>query len=1077
MSDQQQREQALNPRQSFIVQAPAGSGKTEILIQRFLMLLANVNHPEEILAITFTKKSAAEMRLRILTALNNAKNNIEPTSLHAKKTFSLAKQALAQDQIKKWNLLTNPNQLRIQTIDAFNVFLTKQLPILSHFGAAPDITDDAHSLYRESVQEFLTYLEEDVPWANAIAQLLMHMDNNLNQLEELLINMLAKRDQWLPYIALNANNPELRKILEKHLTSMTQDAVTHALSLFPQELLSELKTLARFSASQLQRSDYDWLELVDLLLTDKCEWRKRFDKNLGFPAASSTKNAEEKSLFTTMKQRMDELVLLLSSKEDLRIALVEIKLAPASYYQENQWQTLEALHQALRIVAAQLKVIFQKHGKIDYIENAQAAITALGNDENPTDLALALDYQLKHILIDEFQDTSNSQYRLIEKLTMGWQPHDDRTLFIVGDPMQSIYRFREAEVGLFLRARISGIGQIKLISLVLSVNFRSLPNIVAWINQHFSQLFPQTENIMTGAIPYHASSSGQDQDAALPAVQLHALLNAQAEAIINTILLAKQNNPEGSIAILVRSRSHLKQIIPALRAANILFRAIDIEPLATRQVIQDLLALTRALLHPADRVAWLAVLRAPWCGLTLADLLLLCGNNFNNIAKQLHNNEIIEQLSLDGKQRLLRIRSTLLQSAAMRCRHSLRYQVEHTWLALGGPAAIEQESDLDDALAYFDLLDTIDNITIEKLTEQVDKLYATPNHLADNTLQIMTIHNAKGLEFDTVILPHLERLPSKDDKQLMLWMEQTRENANNALIIAPVHAIGEENDSIYEYIKRQHAIKTNYETTRLLYVAATRVKKALHLFFTATNSPDSRSLLGKLWPAIRHEVTLPNEIDSDMTAETPKIPSYIKRLNLAWQHPLPHYFQPDAPAYHQQSSGFLLPDNQAKYTGTLIHQILQQLCEQGIEWWQSKTAALQQTYIHSHLLHLGITQNQLMTAATLVEKSINNTLTDSKGLWIIKPHLEARCELSLTAIIDNQMKTVILDRTFIDEDGYRWIIDYKTTDFADKEQHIEQLQLYAEVMKKTEDRPIKLGLYFPLAAKWWEFLFDTSVVV
>ncbi len=144
----------------------------------------------------------------------------------------------------------------------------------------------------------------------------------------------------------------------------------------------------------------------------------------------------------------------------------------------------------MRILIAQLKVTFQQHGKIDYIENAQAALIALGDDEHPTDLTLSLDYQIKHILIDEFQDTSNSQFSLIEKLIAGWEPNDGRTLFLVGDPMQSIYRFREAEVGLFIRAKTKGIGHLSLTPLTLSVNFRSTPTIVNWINQAFINIFP-----------------------------------------------------------------------------------------------------------------------------------------------------------------------------------------------------------------------------------------------------------------------------------------------------------------------------------------------------------------------------------------------------------------------------------------------------------------------------------------------------------------------------------------------------------------------------------------------------------
>src|SRR3990172_5362927 len=91
-----------------------------------------------------------------------------------------------------------------------------------------------------------------------------------------------------------------------------------------------------------------------------------------------------------------------------------------------------------------------------------------GAPEAPTALALALDCSVRHILIDEFQDTSWSQYDLLQGLTAGWQRDDGRTLFVVGDPMQSIYRFRKAEVGLYVRAWHEGIGGVPLDALRLA---------------------------------------------------------------------------------------------------------------------------------------------------------------------------------------------------------------------------------------------------------------------------------------------------------------------------------------------------------------------------------------------------------------------------------------------------------------------------------------------------------------------------------------------------------------------------------------------------------------------------------
>ena len=249
---------------------------------------------------------------------------------------------------------------------------------------------------------------------------------------------------------------------------------------------------------------------------------------------------------------------------------------------------------------------------------------SLGTPEDPTDLLLALDVRISHILVDEFQDTSVSQWALLERLTAGWEAGDGRTLFAVGDPMQSIYRFREAEVALFLRARREGLPNVKLEPLALSTNFRSQAGIVEWINDAFARILPPREDELAGAVPYalsqpfHPPLEGE-------AVRWHPFAAREDEArrVVELVRDARAQDPEETCAILVRNRTALSEIVPALKKAGLRFRAIEIERLGERPVVQDLLALTRALSHPADRIAWLAVLRAPWCGLDLADLAAL----------------------------------------------------------------------------------------------------------------------------------------------------------------------------------------------------------------------------------------------------------------------------------------------------------------------------------------------------------------------------------------------------------------------------------------------------------------------
>jgi ATP-dependent exoDNAse (exonuclease V) beta subunit len=362
----------------------------------------------------------------------------------------------------------------------------------------------------------------------------------------------------------------------------------------------------------------------------------------------------------------------------------------------------------------------------------------------------------------------------------------------------------------------------------------------------------------------------------------------------------------------------------------------------------------------------------------------------------------------------------------------------------------------------------------------------------------MTIHNAKGLEFDTVILPHLERKSPNDDKQLLLWMERPRPGQHNALLIAPIHATGNANDSIYDYIKRQHAIKSDYESARLLYVATTRAKKRLHLFFSLQqdkgkiSEPAANSLLDKLWNSIATEIMNKsgshyhrinyNEQDSVTTEPIVKVIKKINRLSLEWTNPVKELHLADAITYHNKNSGFQLADNNPKYIGIFLHQILQQICLQGVAWWESQPLEQKTNYCRNHLVQLGMLPIHLPMALDRVLSAVQNTLIDPRGQWIIKQHQEAQSELPLTVIIENQVKSLVIDRTFVDESGTRWIIDYKTAvlgdednlnDFLSKEKskYASQLGYYAQAIRELDQRPIQLGLYFPLISAWeaWSF--------
>lgn len=1118
IQDQLSRKNALDITQSFIVQAPAGSGKTELIIQRFLKLLCYSKHPEEILAITFTKKAANEMRLRIINALKLAAQSEPPAEPHLFQTWQLASEVLKRDQMRKWFLIENPNQLHIQTIDSLCAHLTKQLPFTSGFGASPNITQNALALYRETVLEILSHVEENFAWSKSIEKLLLHLDNDLNKLHNLMVLLIEKRDQWLPYIHLTDQPETIRASLEYYLKKIIAEHLSKLQQTFPAQLMPELLSIARFAASNIPDSrDSDlifckdlqtlspdmpnakqiWQGLATLLMTKSFSWRKKVAPEIGFSALSSFKNTDEKSCHETYRARLGELIDKLEPNDELRVAFIQLFSLPEPVYQDGQWETLQALLFVLKLAVAQLRLTFKKYHQIDFIENAQAALTALGSSEIPTDLTLALDYQIKHILVDEFQDTSTTQYLLLEKLIAGWEPDDGRTLFVVGDPMQSIYRFREAEVGLFLRMMRQGIGPIQLTPLQLTVNFRSKSTIVEWNNLIFAKLFPTDHDISKGAVSFSPSISPNKESEELD-IEIKGFVNssdhAQTYHIVSTVQKFRALYPSESIAILVRSRTHLQNILPDFKKAGIPYRAVDIEPLSSRQYILDLLSLTCALLQPMERIAWLAVLRAPWCGLTLFDLWLIAKNEGQmTIYEQLE--VCVPQLSADGQKRIQRIFPILKKQIMQRERQSLSKWISETWYQLGGPACLQHETELIDVESYFKLLDELTQspwpFDLNALREKIDYLYANKQQIDETAIQIMTIHTAKGLEFDTVIIPSLDCKMIHDKKSLLLWMQHPLQNNENAFFLAAINAVGDANDDpIYQYIAKQHKIKLDLEADRLFYVAMTRAKKRLGLYFNVNENDagnfriEANSFLEKLWPHLSNNLTSILQYDSAEIADQVAPQRFITRLTSDWQHPIGNN-QEDIPVIHQSAPGFIFPTHQANLIGSAVHKILHQLSLHSITWWQEKNVVEQTILITNIIQQLGISSTNLDAARLVIHQAMQNILVDQRSQWILHPHLRAQSELTISACFENKIETIVIDRTFIAESGVRWIIDYKTSTFTDgnletfllKEQkkYQQKMSQYYLALQALEPLPTRLGLYFPVIPAWFEW--DPDIIV
>lgn len=1101
---------------SFIVEAPAGAGKTELLTQRYLRLLETVDSPEEIIAITFTNKAAGEMRSRIQESLLLAERGVAPDQPHKLITFDLARTALRRSEDLGWDLLTHTGRMRLTTIDALCASLARQMPLLSRFGAQPATIDDASRHYLDAAQRALEHLEGDDEHAETVATALDYLDNDTAQLANLLAQLLARREQWTELSALD--DPELA--VDDALRVMVNSELVRIANVLDGCWQTRLMPLARFASANLSDETFDhwitpltpdcdalsqWRAVADLLLTKQSEPRKTVNVMNGFPAGKEGK---------AQKDAMLALLAELSAQQTL--ALQRVRRLPRITHDNDL--VVRALARLMKLAAAELWLVFRERGEVDFVELSSRAIGALGDELDPSELGLRLDYGIRHLLVDEFQDTSPTQIDLLSRMTAGWEPGDGRTLFVVGDPMQSIYRFRKADVGLFLRIRDNGIGNIQLTRLRLSRNNRSCTEVVDWINQSFPQIFPATDDPLRGEIAYREFVATRDSvpDAG---VTVHPVLiaktaaaidaaRAEAAAIVQTIAAEWQADSGRKIAVLVSARRHLTELVRTMRKLRPewTYSAVEIEALVDRQTVQDLISLTRALHHRADRLNWLAILRAPWCGLVLSDLHALAADDHRSTLWVLMNDPTrIARLSADGQNRLLAIMAVLSEALAGQGRQTKRRWVEDTWTKLGGPSCLCGASDQRDVEAFFARLDQLDasgQFSIDRLETDMEKLFAAPDSRADGRLELMTIHKSKGLEFDTVIVPGLDRRSRTNDPPLLAWDSFPMEDGEH-LLAAPLNrhaAANTDGPSAYDYLQQMEAERKGNEASRVLYVAATRTVRRLHIFGVCKVDeqgllvkPQKTTGLGRLWPAV-HETferavergeadvlsataeSWSDPFEEEDEASNPEMADFVPALvRLKTPFTPPRQWQAPHLTLPLADNGFSPDQALAATIGTLAHACMEQIVADSAAWTVKRVEAMGPS-LEKWLISRSCNGKDATAAARRVMGLLTTTLTSQDGQWVLARHEDDVAELALSTTassgteegIDGLPFTRVVDRSFI-EAGERWVIDYKTADLSadadtgNLKSHAEfyrpQLEQYATLFQ-SGGVPVRKAIYF-----------------
>ena len=702
------------------------------------------------------------------------------------------------------------------------------------------------------------------------------------------------------------------------------------------------------------------------------------------------------------------------------------------------------------------------------------------------------------------QDTSSAQYELLEALTRGWDG-TRRTVFLVGDPKQSIYLFRQARVERFLSSLTTGkLGAVPLTTLRLTTNFRSAAPLV----QHFNQLFgPIFQAAGDGAIPYTAATASRTRepgdlhwhiqplwgDHGQPerrTSRLH-VQREQAEHIVHTIHRLRDEAETGeqpTFAVLVRAREHAAPITRLLREWNIPFRGVELEPLDERPEVLDTLALTRALLHPADRVAWLAVLRAPWCGATLADLHHLAAGDephSRTRAPRKLFRERATNLAPAAQNRVLRTLDVLDAAADALGRIPMSELVERTGRALGADL-FRSDAERTNVRRFLDLLAEAEAdlrpLDAADLQTRLARLYAEPD-TTPGAVDIMTIHKAKGLEWDVVFVPELQRASAANGYRLLDWLEvstgrpasppaqpEAQVKVRAGVLLAPIPPRGTKAAELACYVQTARRRQEQAETARLLYVVVTRARKELHLYAAPALKQETNevirpagTLLATAWPAagplVQAEAdtwqTKPGAIgllqaaasDRETTvrdlADLRRVPdgfdpAALKHpLLLPWLHGSTP--EPTAPVLERvdRPEGSLA----ARALGTAVHLFLDLLAQHIAEKPNSASSALL-TEIETWPIRIRATLRSMGTHGTALDRdtasvllALRNTIQSPEGLWLLQPHPRATTEqaLLLDDTADSSAPALRLDRSFLagpstgtSGTGTLWIVDYKT---------------------------------------------------
>jgi ATP-dependent helicase/nuclease subunit A len=1075
---------ALARDKNISVTAGAGTGKTLILVERYLDILIHENIDlKEVLAITFTNKAAAEMMERVAQRMNEL---IQET----------------QDDEGRRKLIEYRNRISsayISTIHSFCTRLLREYPVQA--GIDPDFVQlnslQCELLVDECIDEELEVVNsEEKKWLDLFR--LFGADNIKEMLRMSLAHRYEMRIIITKYHSKGADQiftdlvtgylDRMDKIIDDQIVVQIYSIIGKVLA---QDLTMTLQIAQALpildSMKELYNSKQGSIEYWQCLikLTDLFTTKQ----------GTAYKDLGQLGTEKAWSHKVKELLLKLSSLAvGIEQARDSFPLSPPGAVDRYIIQILSQYYQLYERVAKRYDARKSERSAVDY-DDLQLRVLGLLNDHE--DIHNSLGRQFKYILVDEFQDTNYLQWEIISALG----EITENKFFIVGDPKQSIYGFRNADVRVFNSVKTIFSQNDNSGDIVLNESFRFKEVLNTFIN-HIFQIILNEESDNPWEVVYQ-NLEIKREDAQGGKIELAFLedasdTNSQAEFIALRIqqLINEKMCRFGDFAILLRTRTHLNEIEEQLRKNGIPFKTIGGIGFYQIQEIYDLYYLIRFIINPGDDIALIAILRSPFANISDEALFFLAVNERQgNYWQRILEFEQIKNLPQADVENLYLFREHATQWLHRRDRigfSELLYEIfndsQYRSILSAAPNGMQLTANITKIL---ELSNDYEKSGFASLTDFAESLKLLINRqpkegeaqtsLEDKgTVKLMTIHQAKGLQFPIVIVPHLEQKLVTQLRNPVIFDEENGLAAVINMNALPVDQVQEHSYFLLNFLRHKQRLKELAELKRLFYVACTRAQD--HLILTQTVhekgiAPDTplswlltalgttaESLSEGVWEyAPQKEIIIWRKSDlsqipiSKDYADQPQGEIFSATQILTFLNDKDDYFE----RYHL---GFFEGDydriivsgseeDMALLKGKLIHRFME---------------AYPNFNLESVLFDLDISDVKIVRHLQQQIEKIGLRIRNSKVLKRIFSASEFKNEVQILMKLDSDFLTGTLDRIFINEKNEWEVLDYKTNKIGRQQviktakKYQTQMDVYALLLATcfSNHDSYKVNLYF-----------------